>query len=76
MARACEYCGRKTQIGSQVTYRGKPKYQGGVGVKITGRSRRAFKPNVQKVRAIVGGGVARVSICTRCIKAGKIKKPA
>ncbi len=30
--------------------RGKPKYLGGVGTKITGITRRKFRPNLQRVR--------------------------
>ena len=76
MARVCEFCGRRTRVGNQVTRRGKAKREGGVGRKITGRSKRTFKPNIQRVRALIGGSVVRVAICTRCIKAGRIRKPA
>lgn len=76
MSRVCEYCGRRTRIGNQVARRGKAKREGGVGRKITGRSRRTFKPNIQRVRAWIDGTVVRVAICARCIKAGRIRKPA
>jgi len=36
------------------------KYLGGVGKKITGTSRRKFKPNLQKVRMVVDGVTKRV----------------
>ncbi len=74
MARVCEICGKKTQFGNKVTTRGKAKYLGGVGTKITGKVRRAFKPNLQKIRAQVGGTVKRMRVCTGCISAGKIAK--
>ena len=47
-----------------------------MGLRITGRTKRTFKPNIQRVRAVVDGEVKRVKICTRCLKSGKIKKPA
>ena len=50
MARVCEVCGKGTQMGNTVETRGKAKYLGGVGTKITGISRRKFKPNLQRVR--------------------------
>jgi hypothetical protein len=28
------------------------------------------------VRALIGGGVQRVLVCTRCIRSGKIRKSA
>jgi large subunit ribosomal protein L28 len=31
---------------------------------------------VQRVRALIDGEVRRVKICTRCMKSGKIVKPA
>ena len=49
MARQCEVCGKGAQIGNQVTTRGKKKYLGGVGTKVTGITRRKFKPNLQRV---------------------------
>jgi len=52
------------------------KYKGGVGRKITGITRRAFKPNIQTVRAVVEGETRRVKVCASCIRSGKIIKPA
>ena len=52
MPRVCYFTGKKTQFGKKVTHRGKAKYLGGVGTKITGISSRKFRPNIQKVRAV------------------------
>jgi large subunit ribosomal protein L28 len=76
MARECELCKKKTVVGRQYSYRGKAKAEGGVGIKITGKSKRKFKPNVQRVRAVVNGEVRRIKVCTNCIKSGKVVKPA
>ena len=76
MARVCEFCSKGTRAGGSIARRGLPKKKGGVGLNITGRSKRKFKPNVQRVRALVDGEVKRVKICTRCLKSGKIVKPA
>jgi large subunit ribosomal protein L28 len=75
MPRICEYCGKRTEVGNQIVRRGLAKAKGGVGRKITGRNKRKFHPNLQQVRALVKGTVRRVKICTRCIKAGRLKKP-
>ena len=75
MARVCELCGKSTQFGNKITTRGKAKYLGGVGTKITGKTRRTFKPNLQRVRAEINGTVRRIRVCTSCIRAGKVKKP-
>lgn len=75
MSRKCEICGRATTFGNEITRRGLAKAKGGVGRKITGKNRRAFRPNIQKVRAVVGGHVRRMRVCTRCMKKGLVKKP-
>ena len=35
MPRVCHFTGRKTTVGRKIRYRGKPKYQGGIGLKVT-----------------------------------------
>ena len=75
MTKVCEYCGKRPRVGNQVTRRGIAKKKGGIGRRVTGRSRRRFLPNLQYVRALKGTRVERVRICTRCLKAGKIVKP-
>ena len=37
---------------------------------------RRFEPNLQKVRAIVNGGVRRLRVCTRCLRSNKVVKAA
>jgi large subunit ribosomal protein L28 len=70
----CVYTGRRTRIGRQCTYRGKAKYLGGVGIKITGRSARKFKPNLQKVRVVIDGKPQRVWASTKAIRSGVVVK--
>jgi large subunit ribosomal protein L28 len=74
MARVCEFCGKRTEIGGTVARRGLAKKDGGVGLRCTGRSFRKFKPNIQRVRAMVDGAPKRVRLCTRCLKSGRITK--
>lgn len=75
MARKCEICGKGPVRGNQITRRGLAKKKGGVGKKITGRNPRDFRPNLQYVRAMVGGKVVRRRVCTGCLKRGLIVKP-
>ena len=72
--RVCEICGKRTTVGRQYTTRGLPKRTGGIGIKITGNTKRRFKPNIQKVRAKVNGGVKSMRVCTNCLKSDKITK--
>lgn len=74
MSRICELCGKKTQVGNQIERRGLAKWKGGVGRKITGKTKRKFKPNIQKVRTKIEGTARRIKVCTRCISAGKVVK--
>ena len=76
MARECDICGKRKAVGWNKTYRGMAKYKGGVGRKVTGRTKRDFRPNLQRVRALVKGTKCRMRVCTRCLKAGFVKKPA
>ena len=73
MARVCEFCGKRTESGGSVARRGLAKKKGGVGLKTTGRTLRKFKPNIQRVRALVDGTPKRVRLCTRCLKSGRIQ---
>jgi large subunit ribosomal protein L28 len=75
MPRVCHFTGKKTSFGNQVTHRGKAKYLGGVGTKITGITARKFKPNIQKVRAVVNGRIVRIKVSTKAIKMGLVQKP-
>lgn len=75
MSRECEICGKSTRVGNAIETRGLAKYLGGNGTKITGKTHRKFKPNVQKVRAVVGGTVRRLKVCTACMRSGLVVKP-
>lgn len=75
MGMQCEVCGKKPSIGNQVTRRGKAKYLGGVGRKITGISKRKFKPNLQRQRTVTDGTVRRIRVCTQCIRSGRVPRP-
>ena len=37
-------------------------------------TKRVFKVNIQNVRALVNGRAKQVSVCTRCLRGGKIEK--
>jgi large subunit ribosomal protein L28 len=75
MARVCKICGKSPQMGNTVQTRGKAKYLGGVGTKVTGITRRKFKPNLQRVRVTTtGGSNERILVCTQCIRSGAITK--
>ena len=74
MGMQCEVCGKKPKLGNQITRRGKAKYLGGVGRKITGISRRKFLPNLQRILTVKEGTVRRIRVCTQCIRSGAVTK--
>ncbi len=75
MSRVCEFTGRRTSTGRTYTKRGKAKYLGGVGTKVTGKTKRTFKANIQTVTAVVDGSLKRVKISTKAMKSGFLVKP-
>lgn len=75
MARQCEVCGKSVQIGNRVEIRGKAKYLGGVGTKVTGITKRQFVPNLQKVHITLPNGTNTTArVCTQCIRSGAVRK--
>ncbi len=75
MSRLCQFTGKRTIAGRSIARRGKAKYLGGVGRRITGVTKRKFKPNIQKVRAVVDGKVCRIKVSAKAIRMGLIQKP-
>jgi large subunit ribosomal protein L28 len=75
MARECYFTGKKTRTGNSIARKGKAKYLGGVGRKTTGITRRKFKPNVQKIRAVIDGKVCRIQVSAKAIRMGLVQKP-
>ena len=74
MPQKCDVCEKVPVRGNQLAQRGKAKYLGGNGRKTTGISRRAFRPNLQRIRIQEGERVVTRRICTQCIRSGKIVK--
>jgi large subunit ribosomal protein L28 len=63
MAKRCELCGKGPVVGRNVSH----------AHNVTARR---FEPNLQRVRALVNGGIRRLRVCTRCLKSGKVVKAA
>ena len=63
MSKQCEVCGKKPVVGRTISHAHNV------------RARR-FEPNLQKVRALINGGVRRVRVCSRCIRSNKVIKAA
>ncbi len=62
MARNCEICGKKTVFGHNVSH----------AHNVTNR---IWRPNLQRIRIRTEkGATRRISICTRCLRSGKVEK--
>ena len=61
MAAVCEVCGKHPSFGMSISHSHR-------------RTKRRRNPNIQRVRALVGGSPRRLNVCTSCIKAGKVVK--
>jgi large subunit ribosomal protein L28 len=61
MSRICDICGKKPSVGYKVSH----SYI---------HTKRRWEPNLQRVKALVGGTPGRMTVCTSCLKAGKVKR--
>lgn len=75
MSRVCYFTGKKTSAGRSIARKGKAKYLGGVGRKTTGVTKRKFKANIQRVRALIDGRVCRIRVSAKAIRMGLVVKP-
>lgn len=63
MAKRCDICGKGPAVGRNVSH-------------AHNVTRRRFEANIQRVKAVVDGGVRRIRVCTRCIRSNRIVKAA
>lgn len=61
MAKRCEVCGKGVVAGVQYSHSHR-------------QSKRKWAPNIQSVRAIVNGSPKKISVCTRCLRSGKVQR--
>ena len=61
MARVCDVCGKGPQSGHHVSH-------------ANNKVNRRWYPNLQRARAVVGGTVRRLRVCTRCLKSNRVAK--
>lgn len=59
MSMVCSVCGKHPSAGRNVSH----------SHRVTNR---VFRPNVQKVSALVDGTVKKIRVCTKCMKAGQV----
>ena len=57
----CSVCGKKRMTGNNVSH-------------ANNRSKRVFRPNLQRVKIATDHGPKKLHVCTRCLRSGKVKK--
>ncbi len=62
MAARCEICGKEPRAGNKVSHSNR-------------KTRRKWKPNIQNITVEYNGVIKKMKICTKCLKAGKVKRP-
>lgn len=75
MAIECEVTGKKPVRGNKYARRGKAKYLGGVGRKVTGKTKRVFMPNLQVMTIEVDGKPKKVRVCVKAMRSGLALRP-
>lgn len=57
----CDFCGKGVTFGCNVSHSNR-------------KTNRTWKPNIRKVKAVVSGTNKTVSICSRCLRSGKVTR--
>ena len=61
MGKICEVCGKGAMSGHNVSHSNR-------------KTRRTWAPNTQKVHVLINGKAQRMSVCTRCLRSGKVER--
>ena len=61
MSKECYVCAKSTVAGNTVSHSNI-------------HTKRVWKPNLKKVRIVEEGSVKTVTVCTRCLRSGKVER--
>jgi len=70
----CYVCEKRQVSGGHITRRGLAKKKGGIGMHVVKNVKRTYKPNIQPARINENGTIKRITICTTCLRSGKVQK--
>ena len=57
----CEVCGKSMAFGLKVSHSNR-------------KTNRTWKPNIRKVKAVVNGSNKTITVCSRCLRSGKVQR--
>lgn len=61
----CEICEKTLSHGNKISI---------ARSHVSRRATRTFKPNLRTVKAMVDGQVKRISVCSKCLRSGKVNR--
>ncbi len=61
----CEICEKTLSHGNKISI---------ARSHVSRRATRTFKPNVRSVKAVVDGQVKKMSVCSKCLRSGKVNR--
>lgn len=61
MSKVCSVCGKGKVSGNQVSHSNK-------------HNKRSWSANLRNVKIVEDGTLKRVSVCTRCLRSGKVER--
>lgn len=75
MSRICSVTGKRPRSGHIIHRKGQSKKSGGIGTHVTKKTKRVFRPNVQRIRIRrEDGSIGREWVSVKAIKAGLVEK--
>jgi len=57
----CTICDKGVHFGNQVSHSHR-------------RSNKMWKPNIRSVKAIIQGRTQKISVCSKCLRSGKVER--
>ena len=61
MSKFCEVCNKGVMSGNRVSHSNR-------------KTPHAWAPNIQRVSVVVDGTVTKMTVCTRCLRSGKVQR--
>ncbi len=61
MARCCAVCNKSVVAGNRISHSHR-------------KTRRTWSPNLQRVRVNKNGTPVRMTVCTKCLRSGKVER--
>lgn len=61
MSSKCDICGKTRTVGHRIS-------------RADNRIKRAWLPNIQRIRIVLDGRKVRKNVCTQCIRSGRVTR--